>query len=114
MGCYLFGPFELDIQRGQLRKYGASIRIQRQPFLLLQTLVERADQVVSREDLRQIVWGSDTFVDFEHGLNAAMNKVRQALSDPSDRAHYIETLPGQGYRFIAPVVSRIDQKRAEP
>jgi Tol biopolymer transport system component/DNA-binding winged helix-turn-helix (wHTH) protein len=114
MGCYRFGPFELDIERRELRKYGTSIRIQRQPFLLLRTLVERGDRVVSREELRQIVWSDDTFVDFEHGLNAAMNKVRQALGDASDRAHYIETLPGQGYRFIAPVESRLDEKSAEP
>lgn len=114
MAGYRFGPFELDIERRQLRKYGTSIRIQRQPFLLLRTLVERADRVVPREDLRQIVWTDDTFVDFEHGLNAAMNKVRQALGDASDRAHYIETLPGQGYRFIAPVESPLDEKIAGP
>ena len=106
MGCYRFGPFELDIERGELRKGAISIRIQRQPFLLAQGhSVERAGQVVSREELRQIVWTGDTFVDFEHGLNAAINKVRQALRDPSDHPHYIETLPGQGYRFIATVES---------
>ena len=98
---YRFGPFDLDIEAGELRKHGIRIRIQKQPFQVLRTLVERAGTVVSREELRQTVWASDTFVDFEHGLNAAVNKVRQALGDSSDRAHYIETIPGQGYRFVA-------------
>lgn len=103
MGRYAFGPFEFDVDKASLRKYGIPIRIQKQPLQILRTLVERSDQVVTREDLRQTVWGNDTFVDFEHGLNAAVNKIRQALGDSSDRAQYIETLPGQGYRFIAPV-----------
>jgi DNA-binding winged helix-turn-helix (wHTH) protein/tetratricopeptide (TPR) repeat protein len=102
MSHYRFGPFDLDIEVGELRKHGIRIRIQKQPFQVLRTLVENAGTVVSREELRQTVWASDTFVDFEHGLNAAVNKVRQALGDSSDRAHYIETIPGQGYRFVAP------------
>ena len=108
MGRYAFGPFEFDGDQGSLRKHGIPIRIQKQPLQILRTLVERNDQVVSREDLRQTVWGDDTFVDFEHGLNAAVNKIRQALGDSSDRAQYIETLPGQGYRFIAPVEALSD------
>ncbi len=101
MSHYRFGPFDLDIEVGELRKHGIRIRIQKQPFQVLRTLVENAGTVVSREELRQTK-ASDTFVDFEHGLNAAVNKVRQALGDSSDRAHYIETIPGQGYRFVAP------------
>jgi serine/threonine-protein kinase len=100
MSRYQFGPFDLD-EEGELRKHGIRIRIQKQPFQVLRTLVERAGTMVSREDLRQTIWAGDTFVDFEHGLNAAVNKVRQALGDSSDRAHYIETIPGQGYRFVA-------------
>src|SRR5580692_8967275 len=102
MGRYQFGPFDLDSEGGELRKHGIRIRIQRQPFQVLRTLVERAGTVVSREDLRQSVWAGDTFVDFEHGLNAAVNKVRQALGDSSGHALYIETIPGQGYGFVAP------------
>ena len=101
--CYKFGPFALDLERGELRKYGLRIRIQNQPFQVLRTLVERADQVVGREDLRQAVWANDTFVDFEHGLNAAMNKLRRSLGDSVESPRYIETLAGRGYRFIGPL-----------
>lgn len=101
MSRYQFGPFELDAEAGELRKFGTRIRIQKQPLQVLQTLVERSGTVVSREDLRESVWANGTFVDFEHGLNAAVNKVRQALGDSSSQARYIETIPGRGYRFIA-------------
>ena len=100
MSCYQFGPFELDADAGELRKFGTRIRIQKQPLQVLQTLVERSGMVVSRDDLRESVWANGTFVDFEHGLNAAVNKVRQALGDSSVQARYIETLPGRGYRFM--------------
>jgi Tol biopolymer transport system component/DNA-binding winged helix-turn-helix (wHTH) protein len=103
MSRYRFGPFDLDVDSSELRKHGTRVRIQKQPFQVLRSLVERANQLVTRDELRQTVWANDTFVDFEHGLNAAMNKVRQALNDASDHALYIETLPGQGYRFVAPV-----------
>ena len=100
MSRYQFGPFDLDAEAGELRKHGIRIRIQKQPLQILRTLVERSGSVVSREDLRQTVWTDGTFVDFEHSLNAAVNKVRQALGDSSDRALYIETIPGHGYRFV--------------
>lgn len=103
MKCHRFGPFDLDAETGELRKYGIRIRIQKQPFQVLLTLVEKAPVLVSRDDLRRTIWASDTFVDFDHSLNAAVNKVRQALGDSSDRPHYVETVPGQGYRFIAPI-----------
>src|ERR1700722_12872296 len=112
MSRYQFGPFDLDAEGGELRKHGVRIRIQKQPFQVLRTLVERAGTVVSREDLRQNVWAGDTFVAFEHGLNAAVNKVRQALGDSSDRALYIETIPGQGYRFVAPSEKQTGQTSA--
>lgn len=102
MSRYRFGPFELDTERGELRKHGVRIRIQKQPFQVLRTLLERAGTLVSREDLRQTLWADNTFVDFEHGINAAVNKVRQALGDVSGRALYVETVPGEGYRFVAP------------
>ena len=103
MSGYQFGPFDLDIEQSELRKGGVQIRIQKQPFLILRTLVEKAPLLVSREELRHSVWPSDTFVDFDHGLNAAVNKVRQALGDSTGRELYIETVPGQGYRFVAPI-----------
>lgn len=103
MAGYQFGPFELDAENGELRKHGLRLRIQNQPFQVLRTLVERADQVVAREDLRQAVWENDTFVDFEHGLNAAINKLRRALGDSAESPRYIETVAGRGYRFIGAV-----------
>jgi eukaryotic-like serine/threonine-protein kinase len=103
MARYQFGPFELDTEAGELRKHGLPIRIQNQPLQVLRALLDRADQVVDREDLRQAVWANDTFVDFEHGLNAAMNKLRRALGDSAESPRYIETLSGRGYRFIGPV-----------
>lgn len=103
MSGYRFGPFDLDIEHSELRKGGVHIRIQKQPFLILRTLVEKAPLLVSREELRQSVWPSDTFVDFDHGLHAAVNKVRQALGDSTGRELYIETVPGKGYRFVAPI-----------
>ncbi|HTS28408.1 MAG TPA: winged helix-turn-helix domain-containing protein [Bryobacteraceae bacterium] len=109
MSRYRFGPFDLDTERSELRKHGIRIRIQKQPFQVLRALLERAGTLVSREDLRQTVWADDTFVDFEHGLNAAVNKVRQALGDSSDRALYIETVPGEGYRFVAPAEKQPDE-----
>jgi len=103
MKCHRFGPFDLYAETGELRKYGIRIRIQKQPFQILLILVEKAPLLVSREDLRQTIWASDTYVDFDHSLNAAVNKVRQALGDASDCPHYVETVAGQGYRFVAPV-----------
>ena len=88
MSGYQFGPFDLDIEQSELRKGGVQIRIQKQPFLILRTLVEKAPLLVSREELRHSVWPSDTFVDFDHGLNAAVNKVRQALGDSTGRELY--------------------------
>lgn len=113
MSGYKFGPFDLDVEGGELRKHGTRLRIQKQPFQVLVTLVERAGTVVSREDLRKAVWAGDTFVDFEHGLNAAVNKVRQALGDSSEHANYIETIPGQGYRFVAPAEKHPAKKNTE-
>jgi DNA-binding winged helix-turn-helix (wHTH) protein/tetratricopeptide (TPR) repeat protein len=113
MSRYQFGPFDLDAEGGELRKHGIRIRIQKQPLQVLRTLVERSGALVSREDLRQTVWADGTFVDFEHGLNAAVNKVRQALGDSSDRALYIETIPGQGYRFVAAIEKHPGPKTSE-
>jgi DNA-binding winged helix-turn-helix (wHTH) protein len=98
-----FGVFELDLAAGELRKNGRKIRLQEQPFQVLAMLIERAGEVVSREELRQRLWPSDTFVDFDHSLNTAINKVREALGDSASSPRYVETLARRGYRFVAPV-----------
>jgi len=98
-----FGVFELDLTAGELRKNGVKLRLQGQPFQVLAMLLERAGEVVSREELQQKLWPADTFVDFDHSLNTAINKVREVLSDSASSPRYVETLARRGYRFIAPV-----------
>jgi DNA-binding winged helix-turn-helix (wHTH) protein len=98
-----FGVFELDLTAGELRKSGVRLRLQGQPFQVLALLLQRAGEVVTREELRQQLWPSDTFVDFDHSLNTAINKVREALGDSASSPRYVETLARRGYRFIAPV-----------
>src|SRR5271157_2110983 len=98
-----FGVFELDLSAGELRKSGVKLRLQEQPFQVLALLVERAGSVVTREELRQNLWPSDTFVDFDHSLNTAINKVREALGDSASNPRYVETLARRGYRFIGQV-----------
>ena len=98
-----FGVFELDLSAGELRKSGAKLRLQGQPFQVLALLLDRAGDVVTREELRQKLWPSDTFVDFDHSLNTAINKVREALGDSASSPRFVETLARRGYRFIAPV-----------
>ena len=98
-----FGMFELDLTAGELRKNGAKLRLQGQPLQVLILLLQHAGDVVTREDLRQKLWLSDTFVDFDHSLNTAVNKLRDTLGDSASSPRYIETLTRRGYRFIAPV-----------
>ena len=98
-----FGVFELDLTAGELRKNGRKLRLQEQPFQILALLLERAGDVVTREELRQKLWAADTFVDFDHGLNTAVNKLREVLGDSASSPRFIETLARRGYRFIAPV-----------
>jgi cholera toxin transcriptional activator len=98
-----FGVFELDLAAGELRKNGAKLRLQEQPFQVLASLLERAGDVVTRDELRQKLWPADTFVDFDHSLNTAVNKLRETLGDSASSPRYIETLARRGYRFIAPV-----------
>jgi Tol biopolymer transport system component/DNA-binding winged helix-turn-helix (wHTH) protein len=95
-----FGAFELDTLCGQLRKNGVGLKLQGQPIQVLQFLLEKPQQLVTREELRQRLWASDTFVDFDHSLNTAIKKLRQALGDEADTPRYVETLPKRGYRFI--------------
>src|ERR1051326_8268541 len=98
-----FGPFEADCWSQEIRKQGVRLRISGQSFQVLRMLQEREGELVTREELHKALWASDTFVDFEHGLNAAVNKLRQILSDDSENPRYIETVPRSGYRFIAKV-----------
>jgi len=98
-----FGLFELDTKAGELRKQGKRIRLQEQPFQVLVALVQRPGEVVSREEIRQRLWPDDTFVDFDHSLNTAVNKLRDVLGDSAGSPRFVETLARRGYRFIAPV-----------
>ena len=101
-----FGVFEADMEAGELRKHGLRLKLSEQPFQILAMLVARQGDVVSREVLRERLWPSDTFVDFDHGLNNAVMRLREVLGDSSDHPRFIETLPRRGYRFIAPVEVR--------
>ena len=96
-----FGPYEVDFRAGELLKNNRKIRVQDQPFQILVMLLDQPGDVVTREELRQRLWPTDTFVDFDHGLNNAINKLRDALNDSADAPRFIQTLPRRGYRFIA-------------
>lgn len=98
-----FGVFEVDLKAGELRRQGVRIKLQGRPFDVLALLLADPGEVVTREVLREQLWPSDTFVDFDHGLNNAVNKLREALGDSADSPRYVETLPRRGYRFVAPV-----------
>jgi DNA-binding winged helix-turn-helix (wHTH) protein/tetratricopeptide (TPR) repeat protein len=98
-----FGPFEADLRAGLLRKHGIRIRLQEQPFQILALLLEHSGEVVTREEIQKKLWGDGTYVDFERGLNKAVNRLREALADSAETPKYIETLPKRGYRFLAPV-----------
>jgi TolB-like protein/DNA-binding winged helix-turn-helix (wHTH) protein/Flp pilus assembly protein TadD len=98
-----FGTYEADLAAGELRKNGLKIKLQGKPFEIMTVLLEHAGEVVSREQLHRRLWPADTFVDFDHGLNNAMNKLRYALGDTADNSRFIATVGGRGYRFIAPV-----------
>ena len=112
-----FGVFEADLEVAELRKSGMLIRLQEQPFQVLAALLERPGEVVTREELQRRLWPDDTFVDFEHSLNVAINKLREALSDSASTPRYIETVPRRGYRFVGSIAGRGSQEAlpsAEP
>src|SRR5688572_3373076 len=100
---FRFGVFEPDPRTGELRKQGARLRLRGRPLQILQMLLESPGQVVTREELRQRLWPSGVFVDFDSGLNTAANRLRLAIGDSAESPRYIETLARTGYRFIAPV-----------
>ena len=97
-----FGVFEVDFRSGELRKQGVKIKLQKQPFQVLEILLERPGEVVTREELQKRIWPPDTFVDFEQGLHGAIKRLREALDDSAESPRFIETLSRRGYRFIAP------------
>lgn len=98
-----FGAYELDEDGRQLRRDGKPVRLAPQPFRLLVLLASRAGELVTREEIRQQLWGNDTYVDFDQGVNFCIKQVRGVLGDDADRPLYVETVPKRGYRFIAPV-----------
>ena len=98
-----FGVFELDLRSGELQKQGRKIRLEGQPVQILICLLENPGELVTREELHRKLWPADTFVNFEHGLNTAVKRLRQALNDSADNPRFVETLPRRGYRFIAPI-----------
>jgi cholera toxin transcriptional activator len=100
---FRFGVFEANEAAGELRKHGIRIKLHSQPLKVLLLLLERPMGIVTREEMRQRLWGTDTFVDFDHGLNTAVNKIREALGDSASVPRYVETVSGKGYRFLAPV-----------
>lgn len=100
---YKFGEFEADLRAAELRKRGHRLRMQMQPFQILVALLERPNDVVTREELRLRLWPEDTFVDFDHGLNTAVAKLRETLGDSAASPKYVETIAKRGYRFLAEV-----------
>src|SRR5215467_9323529 len=105
-GPVRFGEFEVDLRAVELRKGDIKVKLQKQPFQILEILLERVGEVVSREELRQRIWPSDTFVDFDQGLSNAIKRLREALRDSAENPRFIETIPRRGYRFIGLVEAR--------
>src|SRR3954471_10592507 len=112
-GRIRFGVFEVDLRAGELRKHGLRIRLQQQPFHVLEMLLLRPREVVTRDELRANLWQADTFVDFDHGLNKAINKIRDALGDSAENPHFVETVARRGYRFIVDVAV-LEQTDSDP
>jgi DNA-binding winged helix-turn-helix (wHTH) protein/Tol biopolymer transport system component len=108
-----FGSFEADLRGGELRRNGSKVRLQEQPFQLLTMLLENPGEIVTREELRKRLWPANTFVDFDHGLNAAVKRLRDALGDSAENPRFVETLARRGYRFVAPVTTRPNGTSAE-
>jgi len=108
-GAYRFGPFELDVQSGGLRKHGIRLKLQEKPCQILFSLLERPGELITREELRARLWGSNTFVEFEHSLDIAMNKLRVTLGDSAEAPRYVETVRGRGYRLCATVKVEMEQ-----
>src|SRR5215813_13822556 len=102
-----FGVFEVDLEAGEVRKAGLRQRLTGQPFQLLQALLERPGEIVTRDELRQRIWPENTFVDYELALKKAVNRLREVLGDSAECPRFIETIPRRGYRLVAPVLPTI-------
>src|SRR6266568_2170382 len=102
---YRFGVFELDLRVGELRRNGLKVKLQEQPLQVLTLLLDKPGEIVTREDLRNRLWPADTFVDFDHSLNAAIRRLRDALGDSAENPRFVETVARRGYRFLSPVSS---------
>ena len=100
---YRFGAFEADASTGELRRQGIRIKLHSQPFQVLLMLLERPGEVLSREEISRALWSDGTFVDYDHGVNSAVNRIREALGDAANSPRFVETLARRGYRFVAPV-----------
>src|ERR1700756_4366102 len=98
-----FDVFAVDVRAGELRRNEAKVKLQEQPFQVLAALLERPGELVTREELRSRLWPADTFVDFDHGLNAAVRRLREALGESAETPIFVETLARRGYRFIGPI-----------
>ena len=109
-----FGTFEVDLTTRELRRNGVRLRVQPQPVTILAALIARPGDLVTREELRSKLWPADVFIDFDHALNKAVSKLREALGDEGDHPQFIETLAGRGYRFIAPVSAVDGYARGKP
>src|SRR5215469_1125954 len=109
-----FLDFQVNLNTGEVWKAGVRLKLQDQPFKVLSTLLQRPGQVVTREELRELIWPDESFGDFDHAINLAVNKLRSALGDSADVPHLIETLPRRGYRFIAPVESESAPRGSTP
>src|SRR6201981_1377470 len=119
MAIVRFGTYEVSLQSGEMRKGGVRIKVQQQPMKLLEILLERPGEVVTREELRSRVWADESFGDFDQAVNIAIAKLRSALGDSAENPRFIETLPKRGYRFIADVSvvdadSRLQEPRSSP
>jgi cholera toxin transcriptional activator len=110
---YRFGVFEADSATGELRRQGMRVKINAQPFQLLCLLLERPGELLTREEISRRLWPGDTFVDFEHGVNSAINRIREALGDTASSPRFVETLARRGYRFVAPVERIVDLAAAQ-
>ena len=100
---YRFGVFEADAATGELRRQGLRVKLNAQPFQVLLMLLDRPGQLITREEISRELWPDGTFVDYEHGVNSAVNRIREALGDTAGSPRFIETLARRGYRFLAPV-----------
>src|SRR5882757_8934789 len=98
-----FGPYTLDLRSGEMRKFGTKIKMGEQSFRILCMLLETPGEMVTREELRARLWADDTFVDFDHGLNSAVQRLRDCLSDSAGKPRWVETIPRRGYRFVGQV-----------